>query len=278
VLEQAADLTPRSLDAIAELERQVVAADGGRLKLESSELRRRSGERIEDLLWWEHDRLVGFLGFYEFAGSLELAGMVAPDARRRGIATALLDAAAQLCRARGPRQALLVVPHPSTAGICLARGRGGVLDHSEHALVLSAPPAPSPQNTPIALRPASASDVPVIARLLEAGFGRPAPDIAATLQSAHGQTLVVDLNGSVVGTMRITRDGSNAGIYGFVIDPPQQGRGLGRGALRRACEQLCAGGARRIDLEVFTDNDRALGLYTSVGSPRSSPRTTSRWT
>jgi ribosomal protein S18 acetylase RimI-like enzyme len=65
--------------------------------------------------------------------------------------------------------------------------------------------------------------------------------------------------------LRLTRDGDAAGIYGFVIEPGRQGRGIGRAALRRACEQLRADGARRIGLEVDVQNDRALGLYTSVG-------------
>ena len=104
MLEQALGLSPRALDAIAELERSVVAADGGRLKLEWGRLRRRAGDRVEDLLWWDRDRLIGFLGIYGFGSSLELAGMVAPDARRRGIGTALLDAAVPLCRARDVRQ------------------------------------------------------------------------------------------------------------------------------------------------------------------------------
>ena len=35
--------------------------------------------------------------------------------------------------------------------------------------------------------------------------------------------------------------------------------------LRRACQQLRDEGARRIGLEVAVDNERALGLYTSIG-------------
>jgi ribosomal protein S18 acetylase RimI-like enzyme len=46
----------------------------------------------------------------------------------------------------------------------------------------------------------------------------------------------------------------------------RQGRGIGRAALRQACEQLRADGARRIGLDVDVANDRALGLYTSIGS------------
>jgi GNAT superfamily N-acetyltransferase len=137
VLEQAAGLTSEAMQAIGQLERQVIEADGGRLKLEWDSLYRRSGDRVEDLLWWEGDRLVGFLGIYQFGASPELAGMVAPDARRRGIGSALLDAGVQLCRERGDRRPLLVVPRLSTAGKRLAVRRGGALDHSEHHLVLS---------------------------------------------------------------------------------------------------------------------------------------------
>jgi ribosomal protein S18 acetylase RimI-like enzyme len=266
MLEQAAGLSSRALDAIAELERQVVEADGGRLKLEWGRLSHRGGDRVEDLLWWEDDRLVGFLGFYGYGSSLELAGMVAPDARRRGIGTALLDAAVPLCRARDCREALLIVPRPSEAGKRLALRRGAVLDHSEHALVLSGPPVSGPDEPALSLRPATAADIPVLSRLLEEGFGGPAPDdFAATLNLAHAQTVVVEVSGSALGTLRLTREGDDGRIHGFVVDPSWRGRGIGRAALRRACEQLRRDGAHRVSLEVAVDNDRALGLYLSVG-------------
>jgi hypothetical protein len=69
VLEQAPGLSSRALQAIADLERLVVDADGGRLKLEWGTLRARSGDQVEDLLWWEDGRVLGFLGVYAF-GSL----------------------------------------------------------------------------------------------------------------------------------------------------------------------------------------------------------------
>jgi ribosomal protein S18 acetylase RimI-like enzyme len=266
VLERAAGLCSRALEAIAELERQVVEADGGRLKLEWGTLRHRSGDRVEDLLWWEDDRLLGFVGLYGFGSSLELAGMVAPDARRRGIGAALLDGAAELGRKRGDRQALLIVPRTSPAGKRLALRRGGVLEHSEHALVLPGDPAGGPRDPALSLRQATPADLPQLARLLEAGFGQPPThDPAKLLDSPGDRTIVVDVAGSAVGTLRVSLDEAGAGIYGFVIDPPLQGRGLGRDALRRTCEQLRADGVRRIGLEVAVDNDRALGLYTSIG-------------
>ena len=263
VLEQAAGLTSGALQAIAELERRVVEADGGRLKLEWDNLRGRSGDRVEDLLWWEGERLLGFLGIYGFGESPELAGMVAPDARRRGIGSALLDAAVPLCRERGDRQPLLVVPRQSIAGKRLALSRGGTLDHSEHHLVLSGEPTSGLHKPEISLRPATAADAPLVVSLLEQGFGWSGPD---DLGDRLERTALIELGGAVVGTLFLERDDDEeASIFGFAVEPSLQGRGIGRAALRQACEQLRADGARRISLDVDVANDRALGLYTSIG-------------
>jgi ribosomal protein S18 acetylase RimI-like enzyme len=266
MLEPVAGLSSRTLDAIAELERRVVEADGGRLKLEWGRLRGRSGDRVEDLLWWEGDRLVGFLGFYGLDSAPELAGMVAPDARRRGIGSALLDAAVSLCRDRGDPPPLLIVPRPSEAGRRLAVRRGGVLDHSEHALLLVGEPTRAAREQPVGLRAATTADAPLIARLLKQGFGwRPPGDLPDRLDSPRERTAIVELDGSAVGTIRLSRDERGGAIHGFVIEPSLRGRGIGRAALRQACEQLRAEGAPRIGLEVDVENDHALGLYTSVG-------------
>lgn len=264
-VKHARGLTERELDAIGELERQVVAVDGGRLKLEWNHLRSRAGNQVEDLLWWEGGRLLGFLGLYSFASPIELAGMVAPDTRRRGIASALLDAALPLCRARGQQRALLVVPRGSPGGRTLALRRGGSLDHSEHALVLGGDPVGSQRASGVSLRPAVPGDASFIARLLEVGFGLPAAETATTTASSRGQTWLVEHDGERVGTLASTPHDNGAGIYGFVIDPARQGRGLGREALRQMCVRLRKDGAERIELEVEVENERALMLYTSVG-------------
>jgi ribosomal protein S18 acetylase RimI-like enzyme len=220
---------------------------------------------VEDLLWWEVGHLVGFLGLYSFGPSTEMAGMVAPTARRRGIATALLTAGLDLSRDLQRRQVLLVVPRSSVGGKELAGRHRGALDHSEHALVLSADPQDGPSDPRITLRRAHPADAPVLARLLEVGFGHPPSGPAETLGSEAERALVIELDGEPVGTVRITRTGDEAGVYGFVVDPEHQGHGIGRDVLRRVCRQLRAEGARRVGLEVEVDNDRALGLYTSIG-------------
>ena len=251
---------------LAELETRVLAVDGGRLKLEWGTLRTRGGEVVDDFLWRDADRLLGFLGLYVFGGgTVEISGMVDPGARRQGIATALLEAALPMCRERGYQEALLVTPRGSDAGRQLALSRGAVLEHSEHALVALDAPPDAPHDPQIGLRTATLADAAELSRLLTAAFGEPPSDPVGALSQDSERTLVVERAGSAIGTVRVSRDGETADIYGFAIDPAWQGRGIGRAALRRVCRELRADGVRRIGLEVAVDNDRALGLYTSLG-------------
>ncbi|WP_233153476.1 GNAT family N-acetyltransferase [Kineosporia sp. R_H_3] len=273
VLEPVRGLSPDHLDAVAALEREVVAADGGRLKLEWGTLRSRSGEDVEDLLWWDGDRLVGFLGVYAFGGPFgELGGMVAPAARRRGIGTALVDAALPLCAARGIDRVLLVTPRTTPAGAAFARARGAVLDHSEHALQLTGPPADGPQDPRISLRPmrSDAADGAAVDALLRGAFGAHGPDFSVADDSERArrlraETVVAERDGTVVGCLRLTRTDDVAGVYGFAVRPDLQGQGIGRDVLRRTCRQALADGAALVHLEVEVANERALGLYTSLG-------------
>jgi ribosomal protein S18 acetylase RimI-like enzyme len=266
MLEFAQGLSDRALRGISELEERVIAADGGRLKLEWRTLRSRSGQQVEDLLWWDGDRLLGFLGLYAFgAPTVEIAGMVDPTARRGGIASALLDAALPLCLERAYDRALLVTPRSSEGGRAFALARGAALEHSEHALLLDGPPADGPADPELHLRLATVADADELERILVAAFDSPAGDTAARLADDTTRMIAVERDGPIVATLSLTREDDAGRIYGFAVDPPLQGRGIGRDVLRRVCRQLQEEGARQVGLEVAVDNDHALGLYTSLG-------------
>jgi ribosomal protein S18 acetylase RimI-like enzyme len=266
MLEFARGLSPAQLDAVAELEARVVRHVGGRLKVEWGELRNRSPERVSDILWWDEDRLLGFLGIYQFGSSTpELAGMVDPEARRRGIGSALLDEALPRVRERGCHRALLVVPRGTLGGAELAARRDMEFDHSEHALTLTTPPPAGRGRPGISLRQATTEDIPELSRLFLDGFGSTDSDVDRPLNDQRSRTLLVTLAESVVGTIRLSHDGSRAGVYGFVIDHPHRGEGIGAEVLRRVCQQLFYEGARTVNLEVAVENERALGLYRRLG-------------
>lgn len=266
VIEACRGLTPHQLEAVAELERRVLTADGGRLKLEWGALRTRSGDRVDDLLAWEGSQLVGFAGLYQWGGGeLEVAGMVDPDRRRLGIGAALLEAVLAEAGARQVDHVLLVTPGQSAGGRALAVGRGATLSHSEHALVLAGDPADGPSDPRVTLRRAGPGDEAAVVAQLTAAFDWTPPDIERMLADPDERTELIELDGVAVGTVRLTLIDGVGGVYGFAVHPDLQGRGIGRDVLRRCCRQLRVDGAARVALEVVVDNNRALGLYTSTG-------------
>jgi ribosomal protein S18 acetylase RimI-like enzyme len=258
-------LSEAQLDELADLERRTLSVDGGRLKLEWGTLHSAvPGDPPHALARDSDGRLVGFLGSYAFGGdTVELAGSVDPALRRRGVGTDLLDAVLPQCAGRP--QVLLVVPRNSTGGSVLARLRGGRLAHSEHSLVLDGCPAPGPGDPRLQLRAADADDVEAVARLLAAGFGGSPADLADRAAARLATTLVAERDGVVIGVLRAELTGQEGGVYGFTVEPSQRGLGIGRHVLRRTCQMLRAHGAVRVGLEVATDNESALGLYTSLG-------------
>jgi ribosomal protein S18 acetylase RimI-like enzyme len=265
MIRHARGLSAGELDGIAALEQRVVAHDGGRLKLEWGALRDRSGEQAQDVLAHEDDRLVGFIGIYGHSPIPELAGMVDPEFRRRGIGTALLGAALELCAEQGRREALLIVPRESEGGRTLARSRNATLAHTEYALLLRGAPVDGPSDPTITLRTAQTGDVAPLLRLFTAGFGWAPPDLGERLVEPRARTYVAEREGRIVATARVSRSDERGDVYGFVVDPPLQGRGIGRDVLRRVCRELRDDGAAVIGLEVEAENDGAIHLYTSLG-------------
>jgi ribosomal protein S18 acetylase RimI-like enzyme len=264
VLERSKGLTDEARNAIAALERRCVAADGGRLKLEWGALGHRDPTDVNDLLWWHDGTLVAFCGRYSFGGGVpEATGMVDPAHRRQGIGTAMLRELRVLCGEHGDARVLLVTPRSCAAAKALAEQQGGVFEHAEHALVLTELHGVVRVDESVTLRTATSADTDAVHRLLDEGFGHVGGPVVG--EDAMGATLIAERDGVAVATMRVAYDEGSRGIYGFVVDPALRGQGIGRDLLRRVCEDALEHGATFVHLEVSTDNDRALNLYTSVG-------------
>lgn len=264
MLERSLGLSPDALASLAQLEAAAIATDGGRLKLEWGALSNRPAAEVHDLLWWVDDELVGFAGLYAFGSTTpEVTGMVHPAHRRRGIATALFDAMVRLCGERGDGRFLLVTPRSSDAARHLATSHGGTFDHSEHALALQGTVADGPSDASIALRSAVSGDAEEVQRLVTAAFGHSLGPI--DLESPAEPTMVAERDGAIIATLRVHHTQEGWGVYGFAVDPPWQGQGIGRDLLRRVCRDAHDAGVARVHLEVSVENDRALGLYTSLG-------------
>jgi ribosomal protein S18 acetylase RimI-like enzyme len=138
-------------------------------------------------------------------------------------------------------------------------------EHSEHALTIVKCPAPADAELGLALRQAANDDIPTLSELFRDGFGNDGHVDPERLAGVRSRTMMITLDGSTVGTIALAREGDRGGIYGFVVAADHRGRGIGRQTLLRACSELFEAGATQVDLEVEVENDRALGLYTSIG-------------
>lgn len=271
-IDPARGLAPAQLHAIFDLERRVVAHDGGRLKLEPGVLRARPAGEVHDFLAWDGRTLVGFCGVYGLGSDPELAGAVDPAYRRRGIGSALLGQALALLATRHRLRTLLVTPRSTATGRMFAHRHGATLDHSEHHLELDGAPAgptvarPATVGDRVRVRVIADGDRARVAAILAAAFGEQAVPVAPA--SPTDVPFVVERDGAVVGTMRLCVADGSAGVYGFAVHPALRNQGIGRTALFEVCLEARRRGARTVTLEVDVDNDRALGLYTSVGFER----------
>lgn len=269
-LQEARALTGEELEAIAGLERRVVAHDGGRLKLEWGVLHQRPRTEVNDLLVWDGSVLAGFCGIYDFGSQPELAGAVDPAYRRRGIGSSLLDRALALVAGRGRRTVLLVAPRATDAGRRFAEAKGATFDHAEHHMELDGgrgePRRRSASPARISIRPTTDADRAAVVAILADAFGAGAapagdPDLGDL-------AFVVEHGATVVGSLRLSIEEQTAGVYGFAVRSDMRGRGVGRAALYEACVEARRRGVGTVTLEVGVDNDHALGLYTSIGFER----------
>ena len=144
--------------------------------------------------WLENDEPVGFLGLYAFGGqTIEIAGMVDPDARRRGIATALLEAALPTCHAHGGGSVLLVVPRQSRQDAPLRSTAAPSLNTRSTPLVLDQRPGDGAADPRISIRASTRDDFDDLSELLMSGFGHPAHPSHEFDRIGRQRTVIVEL-------------------------------------------------------------------------------------
>lgn len=127
------------------------------------------------------------------------------------------------------------------------------------------------------IRPLRVEWSPDCARLHAATFAHPwsAEEIAAlllassTLSAAALDPANVRLRGFVMA--RLAAD--EAEILTLAVETQAQGKGVGRALLNESLRQAANAGARRMFLEVATDNTRAIELYSQSGFTKVGERT-----
>jgi ribosomal protein S18 acetylase RimI-like enzyme len=127
---------------------------------------------------------------------------------------------------------------------------------------------------PVRVRPATAADVDAVARVTRAAYaihvpavGRePAPmaaDHAALV--AAGDVHVAEVDGGVVGVLVIRRAGRALMLESVAVDPPAQGRGVGRALIGWAERHARAAGLEAVELYTNAAMAGNVALYPRLG-------------
>lgn len=104
---------------------------------------------------------------------------------------------------------------------------------------------------------------------------RPEPDTVRFVKSnlENGNPMMVALaGGTVIGWCDIRREffpsRAHRGTLGMGLLPEWRGRGVGRRLLEATLAQARRSGFKRIELDVYADNSRAIALYEKAGFAR----------
>lgn len=268
-------LDKNDYDAIKKLEEICIKHDETSLKLELDYKLSVSSPKdtdeinINEFMFYDEEKLVGYLGICDFGGSeLELNGMVHPDYRRMGVFRKLFSLAHDEWQKRNCSTMLLLSDKSSPAGTDFIKSTGAAYNHSEYDMVLNMDKDINRRLNTVKLRKSTVDDAGEAARqnLIYFNLEFTEEDNVETPDGDYKNiTYIAEENSSAVGKVRIELNNGRGGIFGLGVLPEFRGNGYGRELLTMAIEELKKNNAEEIFLQVLTDNNNALNLYKSCG-------------
>jgi len=258
------------IQSLHQLEAICKQAEGIELRVGLDALAHRTGDAPFDFVCEQSGEIIGSLHAFTFDGrEAELYGMVHPEHRRRGVFRSLLERAEAELRSRGFTRVVYAVPLLSPSGTGWAERTDAVYRNAEYCMLLSTLQHPASRRENLILRPAAADDFEFLVACSSRAFGDP-EDVTRNLlrqtDTPNRTSYVALVDGIPVGMIRVMRSSeTGCSIHGFSVLPEHQGKGYGRQILADTVQLELDAGRTRIDLDVETENDNALGLYKSCG-------------
>ena len=232
---------------------------------------------MTEFLYYENEKLIGYLGLCSFSGdTVEVSGMVHPKFRRRGIFKKLYLLAKEEWERICEAQVLVLCDHTSLSGLAFINSLGAEYSSSEYKMYLNKKTLHYTSRHGIELRMAAREDVGELKRQDSIYFGLELKEVdndnakenieeIFALMDDSSTTYLAEIEGNIIGKIRIDTSDNEGSIYGFGVLPDFRGRGYGREILCSAIDILKKKHLDSIFLEVATENKNALGLYESCG-------------
>jgi ribosomal protein S18 acetylase RimI-like enzyme len=93
----------------------------------------------------------------------------------------------------------------------------------------------------------------------------PHADIARKRAEQPDLLLVADLEGRIIGSVMVGYEGHRGWVNYLAVDPSERRRGLGTALMAAAEAELRLRGCPKINLQVRSGNEPALGFYRALG-------------
>lgn len=254
----------RELDALC---MECKQTDGNVVAIYPHLLKKNRG-RPASVLYYDKERLIGFLGAFFFqSNACEIGLMIAPPHRRQGIASRLIQAIRPLLQSENVQNLIFSVPQGSHANTLMARGFH--YQGSEYQMHRTSQEAAITTGPLLPVRQATDADLTTLAAIDQACFiGEKTGMLARILSQLNDPTVCIFLihqNGVPVGKAHINWQTDGARVSDIGVLPYAQGQGIGGMMLTHCINHILMEKKYHICLDVESKNQHALGLYTRLG-------------
>lgn len=270
------DLDKNDYEAINNLQMLCEETDKVALKLEldykliRAEGKKRKLNCINEFMYCDEDKLIGYIGICHFGGdAVEVNGMVHPEYRRMGVFKKLFSLVKDEWSKKEIPKMLLLSDNNSISGLEFIKTTGAEYTHTEYEMFLRNNAKQNEPSKEVILRKATNMDAREITRqnsiyfnieLREEDISMPEEE-----EKFGSTTYMAEVNNKIVGKVRLNVEEGVGGIYGLGILPEYRGKGYGREMLSLAVEKLKEKDIKDIMLQVEAKNKKALNLYKSCG-------------
>lgn len=258
-------LSTEQLLAIEVLQKECEQADNIQLKLNWDMLRQRDDLSM-DFFYEENGQLIAYLALYEFGTTVEVCGMVKPNARRHHHFSTLWEKARQVIQGKGFTIVLLNAPTSSASAKEWLATQSCSYDFSEFQMKWEQQPIYA--NNDILLRKSLPDDANFELQLDVIAFKMSKKDAQLHQEdiknNPNEHSFIIEAEGQSIGKIRVSKMNGEAYIYGFAILPDFQGQGYGAKVLRNIVKKEHEAGSS-IGLDVEAKNKHALRLYEKIG-------------
>lgn len=220
------------------------------------------------VFYYENQKMLGFLSVYFFYDeAVEIALLIHPDFRRKGIAKQLLITMKPLLDIYNIKKLIFTTPTQQNKAWLSALGFS--YQHSEYHMIRHdfSPLFQFTQN--VTFREAQTEDIPTLCFLDEACFPKKQTELPERFQSVlndrNYQIIVILHNNQLLGKAHIRWGAQNATFSDIAILPEHQGKGLGTALIAHCINTALKKDKLHISLDVETHNTKALNLYTRLG-------------